>query len=497
MEGRAIDINSLSRFSKGIKNCFFKITTLNGEQKEYYSDAVEDITGYSADEIVCLPQKFNSIIFSDDIKTIKNRIDELEEDMSRDSIEIYFRIQKKDGEILWLKESAKIERDDIGRINEIRSILTNVDDIKHSELELLQTADKLKELNASKDKFISIVSHDLRAPFTTLLGFSEILLNEEDLSDDEKSEYLKYIYESSKSQLDMINCLLDWSRLQTGRIKIEPLRLNVKASISTAIAPLTGTAVRKNIDIKSEIPSDIFMNADERLIGQAIYHLVANAIKYTPERRNVYVSAGRFKAGMIEIVVRDEGVGIAEENHPKLFKIDQKFALAGTGGEKGSGLGLTLVKEIIEKHGGDVWFYSQPDEGSEFHFTVPEASNLILLVEDEQSIQTLYKKTIEINLPDFEIYCADNGYEAISKLAELSPTLLITDHDMPLMNGIQLVEALQNKESGRTIPVIVVSAKLSEDISGKYRKLGVEHILPKPVDLHNLISLIKESIYLA
>lgn len=496
MEGRVIDIQSISRFSKGIKNCFFRISYLNGTNSEFYSDAVEEVTGYSPDEIVCLPKKFNSIVFEEDLKIIKDTITDLEDNPEKESVEFYFRIMKKDGGTIWLKESASAERDHSGKITEIKSILFNVDDIKATESELLETAEKLRELNSSKDKFISIVSHDLRAPFTTLLGFSEILLNEDDLLEEEKTEYLKYIYESSKSQLDFINCLLDWSRLQTGRIKVEPIRLNVKAAIANAIAPLTGNAVRKNIEIKTEIPGDIFMNADERLIGQAITHLLSNAIKYTPERNNVYVSAGRFKAGMIEIVVRDEGLGIAEENHSKLFKIDQKFVLVGTGGEKGSGMGLTLVKEIIEKHGGDVWFYSKIDEGSEFHFTVPEAKNLILLVEDEQSIQTLYRKTLEHHLPGFEIYCAENGYEAISKLPEILPTLVITDHDMPLMNGIQLVEALQNKESGRSIPVIVVSAKLSEDISDKYKKLGVEYILPKPVDLNNLISLIKESIYL-
>jgi CheY-like chemotaxis protein len=198
---------------------------------------------------------------------------------------------------------------------------------------------------------------------------------------------------------------------------------------------------------------------------------------------------------MIEIIVRDEGVGISEENQPKLFKIDQKFSLPGTNGERGSGLGLTLVKEIIDKHGGQVWFYSRIGEGSEFHITVPEARNLILLVEDDQGTRALYKKIIETALPNFEVKFADNGYEAIGLYRSLLPTLIITDHDMPLMNGIQLVEAIQKKESNKSIPIIVISGKLDEEITRKYLKLGIDKVVSKPVDNELLVQLIRDTLY--
>ena len=207
------------------------------------------------------------------------------------------------------------------------------------------------------------------------------------------------------------------------------------------------------------------------------------------------VSSSRFKEGMIEIVIKDEGLGIAEENQAKLFKIDQKFSLVGTTGEKGSGLGLTLVKEIIDKHGGQIWFYTQLGEGSEFHFTVTESKNVILLVEDKESVRTSYKKVIEEALPNFEVKFADNGYQAIGLYHDMIPTIIITDHDMPLMNGIQLVEAIQKKESNRTIPVIVISEIISEDISKKYNKLGVDRIISKPVDNDKFLQMIRECLY--
>lgn len=489
------ELEQFSNFCDGLKNIFIAITFKDGTGKDFFSGNLTEVTGYLPEEISALPDKIYSLVCEEDLDSLKKKLAYLENDPSANSTDLYYSILSKYGRKIWLKESLKLTRDLDGEIIKRQSTTIDITDIKEKEIEVEKMNSSLRELNVSKDKFISIVSHDLRAPFTTLLGFSEILLNEKDLTEDEKLEYLKYIYDASKTQLNLINCLLDWSRLQTGRIKIEPVRLNVKSTVTTIIAPLTGDAVRKNIDIKFEIPPDLFMNADERLIGQAIINLTSNAIKYTPEGKEVHIQSQRFKDGMIEIIVRDEGLGIAEENQSKLFKIDQKFSLIGTNGEKGSGLGLTLMKEIVEKHGGHVWFYSQVGQGSEFHFTVPEAKNFVLIVEDDVAVRTLYKKVIEEHLTNFEIKAVNNGYEAIGILKELVPTIIITDHDMPLMNGIQLVEALNKRESGRTVPVIVVSAKLNDELSKTYARLGVDKIIPKPVNLDQFIDTIKECIF--
>lgn len=496
MAKNKINFEVLKEFNSGFNNIFFSITHSNGSREDFISDSVEQITGYTPSEIISFPEKHYSLICEEDLGLVKKNLTEFENDLSKDSFELTYRVNSKSGEQIWVKEFLRLEREEKDTSITVRkSFVLSIDDIKQDEAQLQKSSDLLKDLNVSKDKFISIVSHDLRAPFTTLLGFSEILLNERDISEDERNEYIRYIYDASKSQLNLINCLLDWSRLQTGRIKVEPVRLNVKSVVSTAVTPLTGDAVRKNIDVKIDIPVDLYINADERLISQAVVNLATNAIKFTPEGKEIHLSSSRFKEGMIEIVVKDEGLGISEENQTKLFKIDQKFSLVGTNGEKGSGLGLTLVKEIIEKHGGQVWFYSQVGEGSEFHFTVPEANNLVLLVEDDQGIRALYKRIIEQALPNFEVKFADNGYEAIGMYRNLLPTIVITDHDMPLMNGIQLVEAIQKKESNRTVPIIVISSKLTEEITKKYLRLGVDKIISKPVEHNLLVQQIRECLY--
>ncbi len=496
MKHNKSSLEALKDFNSGFNNIFFSISHLDGAGENFISDSIERITGYTVAEIITFPEGHHSLICRDDMADIKKTLTEFEKNSSTSSIELIYRINSKSGVLVWLKEYLLVTRELDGNvITGKKSLVLDISSIKDREIELQISNNNLRELNLSKDKFISIVSHDLRSPFTTLLGFSEILLNEQDISEDERNEYLRYIYDASKSQLNLINCLLDWSRLQTGRIKVEPVRLNVKSVVSTAVTPLTGDAVRKNIDVKIEIPVDLYINADERLISQAVVNLATNAIKYTPEGKEIHLSSCRFKEGMIEIVVKDNGLGISEENQTKLFKIDQKFSLVGTNGEKGSGLGLTLVKEIIEKHGGQVWFYSQVGEGSEFHFTVPEANNLVLLVEDDPGIRTLYKRIIEHALPNFEVKFANNGYEAIGMYRDLLPTIIITDHDMPLMNGIQLVEAIQKKESNRTVPIIVVSSKLNEEISKKYLRLGVDKIISKPVEHDLLVQQIRECLF--
>ncbi len=494
MKKNNCDFSVLAHFSNGIKNLFFTVKYLNGESETLISDAVEEITGYTAEEIRNFPENLYSLIHNEDSAQIKKALIEFENDPLKKYEELIYRIISKRGEVVWLKEFISVEREK-GKIICRKSIVLNISEIKKGEKKLQILNDSLKELNSQKDQFISIISHDLRAPFTTLLGFSEILLNEQDISDDEKNEYLQYIYDSSKSQLHLINCLLDWSRLQTGRIKINPARLNVKTIVANSITPLTGDAVRKNINIRTDIPADLHINADERLIGQAIINLTSNAIKFTPERKEIHISASRFKEGEIELVVRDEGLGISEEHQSNLFRIDKKFSLVGTNGEKGSGLGLTLVKEIVEKHNGRVWFYSQVGEGSEFHFTIPEAKNFVLLVEDDQGERAFYKKIIEEALPNFEVRFADNGYEAIGLFRDILPTIVITDHDMPLMNGIQFVDAIQKKESNKTTPIVVITAVLSEEITKKYRKLGVDKIISKPVDRVQLVQAIRECLY--
>lgn len=470
------------------------VRNLNGTGTVEFSDTVKEVTGYTVQELKELPSEWMSLVHEEDANEIKSELADFESDKDRTDLKLVYRILTKNKETIWLKENLKVERNDKGKIIRSFRVAYDITELKTRESRLAEKSKELEELNNAKDKFISIVSHDLRAPFTSLLGFSEILMNEPTLSDDEKNEYLSYIYDASKTQLQLINYLLDWSRLQTGRMQLDPKRVNLKSIVHASVSSLTGTAMRKNIEIHTDIDGDYYVSADERLLNQVITNLVSNAVKFTPAEKDVHVSVSRFKEGLIELIVRDEGIGIKEEDQSKLFRIDQKFTTEGTNGEKGTGFGLTLVKEIVEKHGGDIWFYSKPEEGTEFHVTLPEAKNLIVVVEDDPSMNTLFKMAAERALSNFEVIQVENGYEAMSIVFNKVPTLVITDHEMPLMNGIQLVEAMRKKTSNKNVPVVVISARLNDDLIKRYRDLGVVDLIHKPFVLDELVNVIVESV---
>ncbi len=483
----------LNVFNDG--NFLFWVSSMESEGNGVFiSESAKNITGFTPDELKRMPGHIISRILDEDITGVRRSIAELDKNVNLQSTSLSYRIKNKAGEIIWLKGRVNVHRNTEGKVLKYFNIFVDITEQKNLIINLENALETHIELNKTKDRFISIVSHDLRAPFTSLLGFSEILLNETELPRKEREEYLTYIYEASKNQLQLINYLLDWSRLQTGKITVEPKRQKARDILSNCIAQLTGSAMRKNIDIHLQVGGDVFINADERLLTQAIMNLLSNAIKFTPEFKNIQVSAQKFKEGLIEIVIKDEGIGISEEHQSKIFKLDQKLTLEGTHGETGSGLGLTLVKEIVTKHAGEIWFYSQKNKGSEFHFTIPEAKDLVLLVEDDLELRKLYQRIIRKALPNFEIIIAENGYEAISLMLSQIPSLVITDHDMPLMNGIQLVEAMQKNETSRFIPIIVISAKFSDQIKSQYLGLGVNKLLPKPCDHEVLIKAIKDSI---
>jgi PAS domain S-box-containing protein len=489
-----LDKDTLNYIGKDSRD-FFVCIWKEGEI-EFYSDNVELILGYNAEELKSMKEGHLSLVADEDSEYLRNRLLEFDGDSSMNKLEIEYKALAKNGSTLYLKEIIKSVRDNEGNIIRRDCIAFNVTELKKREVELASENRKLKEINENKDKFISIISHDLKSPFTTLLGFSEILLNEKDLPEEERNEYIQYIYEASKSELNLINCLLDWSRLQTGRVKVEASRLNVRTAIANAVATLTGDAVRKDISIQINIPHNLYMYADERLISQAVVILVSNAIKFSHKGKEVNITAQRFKEGMIEIVVKDEGLGISEENQTKLFRIDQKFALAGTAGEKGSGLGLTLMKEIIDKHNGKVWLYSEEGKGSEFHFTVPEAKYLILLVENDPEDINCITQLINENLPHFEIKLVKNGYDVIKFLKQRMPAVIIANHEMPLMKGFQLVEAVYKHDAHKNIPFIILMNEQDDDNAKKYLKQGVFKVLIKPLEPDEFKNTIKDSLFL-
>ncbi len=234
---------------------------------------------------------------------------------------------------------------------------------------------QLQELNATKDKFFSIVAHDLKNPFSTLVTLSGIL--KDGLGNygvDQIEKYAQMIYQTSERGYNLLENLLEWSRSQTGSIRFHPESVKLKEIVTKSLNVLENHAKNKHISIHSEIPEDMLAFVDVKMLATIIRNLVSNAIKFTERGGNVNIGA-KDTGEQIAITVSDTGVGITEEHMKKLFRIDTYLSTAGTTGEKGTGLGLTLCKEFIEKHGGKIWVKSEVGKGSHFTFTLPKVKS--------------------------------------------------------------------------------------------------------------------------
>jgi signal transduction histidine kinase/CheY-like chemotaxis protein len=466
------------------------LITKNGEEA-FFTENVLNVTGYTPAEINAFPNRFLDIICSDDLPDYKKFLDSFRTNPEKTDGTIEYRITDKSKKEIWLKEQIKVNRDKNGSITQWFGRSINITEFKNNLHTLESKIEELKQLNSSKDNFISVLSHDLRAPFTSILGFSDILVSESSLSEKDRAEYLKYINDSSYNQLQLINYLLDWSRLQTGRLKIEKHRLHAQTIIFNCVSALTGAAVRKNITIKVDIPDTIYIDADERLFSHVITSLISNSIKYSKEDTSVDVTANIFNDDMVEFIVRDEGIGISERNKEKLFNIGKVFSTEGTKSERGTGLGLALSKQIVEKHNGQIWFYTAEGVGSEFHCTIPASSNLIMLVKQDHSERTELIKKIKENFPSVHIVSADNGYEAMNMITKHLPTLIIIDHNMPLMNGIQFAHSVWKENRNFKIPIIAMIDQNEVSVKESYNEMGIKTMLKEPLNL----KVIEEKIF--
>ncbi len=230
---------------------------------------------------------------------------------------------------------------------------------------------QLKELNKTKDKFFSIIGHDLRNHFNIIIGFSENLLSGfTNMDKDKREHHIFNIYKSSVLAHDLLGNLLTWARLQRGIIGFHPERINAAAKIRELLRYHEETALKKNILIEVLSREEIEIEADVNMFSTVIRNLLANAIKFTDKDGEISVSIKRSN-GFCEISVKDSGVGIPEENMEKIFRLDSNITSRGTDGEKGTGLGLVLCKEFVERHGGIITVTSQIGVGSEFKFSVP------------------------------------------------------------------------------------------------------------------------------
>ena len=251
-------------------------------------------------------------------------------------------------------------------------IFNDITQLQEIENALREGEKKYETLNATKDKFFRIISHDLKNPFHQLLGLTDIL--NKDLPNLDKKELKKIIgmiHNSAETGSKLLENLLIWANSQTDNIDFKPAELRLSEVLIQSIQFVQSLADNKNITINSNVPGTLSLFADRNMLDLIFRNLITNAIKFTNRNGKVTISAHSEKEVII-ISIKDTGVGIPPENIEKLFKADKIYSTSGTEKEKGTGLGLILCKEFVEKNRGKIWVQSEPGKGSEFIISFPE-----------------------------------------------------------------------------------------------------------------------------
>ncbi len=244
-------------------------------------------------------------------------------------------------------------------------------ELENANILLEKQNQELLKLNATKDRLFSIIGHDLKNPFNAIIGFSQLLKNNyQDYDSTKQKEIINSIYQAGESAYNLLTNLLEWARMQSGHIDFKPRNIELKKIIDNVVMLYSGLAKEKGINLFSGVITDMFLFADENMLSSTLQNLISNALKFTPEGGTVHIMA-KYQDENVEVTVSDNGLGMKAEDLKKLFKIEENFTKHGTNGEFGTGLGLLLCKDFVEKNGGSITVESTPKEGSDFIFTIP------------------------------------------------------------------------------------------------------------------------------
>lgn len=282
----------------------------------------------------------------------------------------FLRFPDDSGEMKQTVRISPMLNDDI-----VTGLIIHIEDVTerfNREEQMHLKNEELQKLNITKDKFFRIIAHDLRSPFTALLGFSEILRdNYENTPEQTRKDIIDTLHQAIKDQFTLLENLLKWSQLQTGHFELSFSETNLHDIINHIFSIARPVILSKEFHvIRDEAAEDVMLNTDRQALTSVLYNLVFNALKFTQPGGTIDISVNK-ENNSVSISVRDTGVGISRERMNKLFRIDESVSTPGTNRERGTGLGLILVKELTDKLGGSIYVDSQPGVGSTFTVRMP------------------------------------------------------------------------------------------------------------------------------
>lgn len=440
---------------------------------------------------------------------------ELMEDNQRQVYESV--VSDKDGTLRPVIFVKDIFFDESGNVAGLVGAFIDITERKKAE-ETLQHANKeLARALRTKDEFLANISHELRTPLNGILGFTEMLLSGDfgDL-DDRQTKYLSSIESSGRHLLGLINDLLDLAKIEAGKLEIIPEKLVIADLCQASLIFVKQVALKKGIRIELENEdAGVFMVADQRRLKQILVNLLSNAVKFTSAAGSVKLKASRDLERMcIVFSVKDTGIGISPEDMPKLFKPFTQVDSSLTRSHEGTGLGLALVRELVELHGGSIAVESEVGVGSTFTVNIPQANFVdaapgvgedpgtrsemegntqppagrILLAEDMESNIMILGDYLEAQ--GFEVVFARNGREAVSICKEALPDLILMDIQMPEMDGLEAIRQIRADSRFATLPIVALTALAMNGDRERCLEAGATEYVSKPMNLKKLRELI-------
>ncbi len=466
------------------------------------------------------------LVFYIRVNAIKKRNTQLKSEVANRTQEL----TEANSELLERNDKIKIQNTKLEEFNreitrQSERILKQQQEILTQNQELEKTVNELTKLNKTKDKFFSILAHDLKNHVQALTGISSLLKkNFPHLAKEAVTEYIESINQSSGAIYQLLVNLLDWARAQSKNLNYSPVPINVQDLIVKNFSLLEQQFKIKNIHFESKINSLHTLYADYPMVDTVIRNLLSNSIKFTPSGGKVSVESEEMESGMI-IRVCDTGIGMTEEQIKNLFKIDKNHFSKGTEGETGTGLGLIISSEFIEINKGSMEIKSEPGKGSFFTILLPKNNSSVppairkpaedtvemefetelehekiseekkskvkgkrvLVVDDHKEIRAHLRLLLS---GTFTVYEAENGDEGLKVAEQIQPDIIISDMVMPVMDGIQFCKAIKNKVSTCHIPVIILTGQTNEESQLSGYEAGAEVYLTKPVNQNILFQVI-------
>ncbi len=335
----------------------------------YWSDEVYRIFGLKPQEFKANYQAFLDTIHPEDREFVNNSYTQSLE--NRTNYDIVHRLLLADGTIKYVNEKCKHIYDEELKPLISLGTVADITELVQKEIQISEQNQELKALNATKDRFFSIIAHDLRSPFSAILGFSDLIIEKVKIQNYQNvSEYAHLMYQAANQSYILLENLLQWSRVQMQRMSFDPQTIALESIFEKMSYQYKPVLNKKNINFTHEYPAGIFFKADIFMFETILRNLITNAIKYSFRGGKIHIKVQRIDNSIV-FAITDNGVGISPENQDLLFKIDTDFTEKGTENEVGSGLGLILCKEFVNKHNGKIWFESETNVETTFFVSFP------------------------------------------------------------------------------------------------------------------------------